>query len=89
MSECALHNFLRTVQDPSYIPAGSADTIRGDGQSNGEFFRDDRMGQLATAWGTVNRNATNGAINTGNILKAYFVSDAGSLPWQSEHITRH
>lgn len=81
---CVLHNILRQKCGASYMPPGSYDVD--DVNFNfapGEWRHQE---QLTGMQSTRARNASNKAKQMRNDLADYFMSEAGSVPWQNESI---
>ena len=84
---CTLHNFLRTVNDQNYVPAGFADGVRGDGTVQEGFWREAPVLDINIA-STQARHATAEASQIRDKFVTYFSGEPGSVPWQWNHINR-
>lgn len=84
---CVLHNFLRTVNDPQYIPGGFADYVARDGTVQEGFWRAGRTFGADIA-ATQARHATAAANVIRNRFVDYLSSESGSVPWQLAYIRR-
>lgn len=84
---CALHNFLRNVNDPTYVPIGFADCVCQDGTIEEGFWRDAPHLDINVA-ATQARHATAEANEIREKFVSYFCSDHGSVPWQWDYIRR-
>lgn len=85
-----LHNFLRLTNSAVYCPIGFADSEDGTGRIKpGEWHSvvrrtgSDAMTNMPPLRG---RRNSNPAVQVQNALMSYFISDAGSLPWQWEYV---
>ncbi|KAF6027622.1 hypothetical protein EB796_014074 [Bugula neritina] len=76
---CVLHNFLRIVGDPTYVPPGYADTPREDGVIQEGFWRAEASG----VQGATNFNRSNNldGVIVRNRFCNYFSSRDGNVPW--------
>ena len=84
---CSLHNYLRTINDPQYVPSGYADYVARDGTIQEGFWRQGRtIGVNAVA--TQMLHATAEASRIRNKFVDYFSSDYGCVPWQLDYIHR-
>lgn len=84
---CVLHNYLRTVQDPNYVPTGFADTVEENGEIRKGFWRINPPGQLR-GMERVGRRHCNEAAAVRDRLCTYFVSPEGSVEWQAAHVNQ-
>ena len=82
MASLCIHNFLREQWCEAYTPPVFADWENADHTMVDGAWRQHGMG----AFQPVDRNTTVAAKAQRNILQDYFVSPAGSVPWQKEHI---
>lgn len=85
-----LHNFLRLTNSAVYCPTGFADSEDGTGRIKPGEWRgavrrtgSDAMTNIPPLRGRRNSSA---AVQVRNALMSYFISDAGSLPWQWEYV---
>ena len=77
---CCLHNMLRRRCGRAYIPPGSIDTEDANQQLvPGEWRRYTTLTKLKP---TDNKNTPAFSKQQRNVLKEYFVSPAGEVPWQ-------
>ena len=84
---CALHNFLRTVNDPQYLPGGYADYMAANGTIQEGFWRAGPMLNVNLA-ATQARHSTVEANTIRDKFVTYLSSPLGSVPWQIDHIRR-
>ena len=85
-----LHNFLRQTNCAAYCPNGFADSEDSSGEIRlGEWRKvvprhgNGAMGNIAPLRG---RRNSNSALQVRNALMKYFISDAGSVPWQWKYV---
>ena len=84
---CVLHNYLRTVNDPKYIPTGYSDNINSDGSVQEGFWRAAPILNVNLAASQA-RHATAEAYEIRSKFVQYFSSQHGSVPWQHNYINR-
>lgn len=82
---CVLHNYLRTVGDPTYTPTGFADTPNQYGLVSEGFWR--LAGTRFHSNRRTSRSATMDGIAIREQLCNYF-NGRGSVPWQHGVINR-
>lgn len=80
-----LHNYLCINNDPTYLPAGAADTIYGGGEGGHGRWRAGPA--LPQAPGTPARNHTMDAANARLAFTEYFVNE-GAVEWQFDYVNR-
>lgn len=84
------HNYPRQTNSASHCPSGFVDSEDGSGDIRpGEWHqvvRNDSRGALFDIAPLRGRRYSNSAIEVQEALMEYFVSDSGSLPWQSNHV---
>ena len=80
MAICVLHNYLREVATPQYIPAESLDQDLGDGTFAPGRRREEEG--LPSLQPTVQRNPSQYAKDVRNIFADYFLSRTGQVAWQ-------
>ena len=83
---CVLHNFLRTVSDTSYTPAGFTDAVNNEGEIQEGFWRQTAEGNIHHNMGLGMRNSTVHATMVREYYRDYFMKPAGSVAWQLDHI---
>ena len=84
---CVLHNYLRTVNDPKYIPPGYSDNTNSDGTVQEEFWRAAPILNIKVAASQA-RHATAEAYEIRSKFIEYYTSQHGSVPWQYNYIHR-
>ena len=84
-----LHNFLRLTNSAVYCPNGFVDSEDASGKIKQGEWRGivSRSGSAMTDIAPLRgRRNTNNAVQVRNGLMNYFISNAGSLPWQWEYV---
>nr|XP_055028980.1 uncharacterized protein LOC129418084 [Misgurnus anguillicaudatus] len=86
MAAVCLHNYLGQRGSEAYLPSGLADWETADKEFVAGEWRRERLGALQPWRGTRMRNASHHAKNLRNVLKDYFMSTAGAVPWQDKYV---
>ena len=83
---CVLHNFLQYEKHPAYSPPGMADAVAADGGVVEGFWRME-MPQVAHGSSSAH-NCSIAAVNLCEHFARYFMTPAGSVQWQMDHINQ-
>ncbi|CAM4725404.1 unnamed protein product [Leuciscus chuanchicus] len=86
MASLCIHNFLCEHRSEAYTPPAFADWEKADHNMVGGVWRNHGMGVFQPVEHRRARNATVTAKMQRNLLRDYFVSTAGSVSWQEQHI---
>ena len=82
LASCCLHNML-IVEQPTYLATMIAQESDNHQALNGQWREDPQLENMAK---TQKRNCSTHAKDQCQMLKTYFNSASGSVPWQSEMI---
>ena len=83
---CVLHNFLQYEKDPTYNPPGMADVVVADDGAVEGFWRTETP-DVANASSSAH-NCSIAAVNVREDFARYFMTPAGSVQWQMDHINQ-
>lgn len=84
-----LHNFLRSMDADGYTTPGMIDSENDCGDVQGASWRDDPPGDpFLTALEHRSRGSSEIGTAVRLRLRDFFMSEAGSLPWQISHVNR-
>lgn len=83
---CVLHNYLRSISDDMYVPAGYADAPAEEGDVAEGFWRQN-ANQSLTSHGMQSRSLSGDGLSVREYLCEHF-SAVGSVPWQLDVINR-
>lgn len=86
MAAVCLHNYLGQRGSEAYLPSGLADRETAEKEFLAGEWRRERLGALQPWRGQKMRNASHHAKNLRNVLKDYFMSTAGAVPWQDKYV---
>lgn len=86
MASLCIHNYLRECRSEAYMPPAFADWVDADHRVIEGAWRRHGSGNLQPVEPGRGRNPTISAKEQRNLLKDYFASPAGEVPWQEEHI---
>ncbi|KAK7133540.1 hypothetical protein R3I94_015428 [Phoxinus phoxinus] len=86
MASLCIHNFLRERRSEAYTPPGFADWENEDHSLVEGTWRKQGSGSFQPAEQRGESDASDTAKIQRNLLCDYFVSPAGCVPWQEEHI---
>ena len=85
----ALHNFLRTTESSVYCPLGFLDSEDGCGNViEGSWRKEDSSTALPPLRQLGGNRYTGTAYATRDTFKDYFISSAGEVCWQNQHVNR-
>ena len=82
---CVLHNYLRTVQDPSYTPPGFIDVPTDNGVVQEGFWRTGPSNLTSTR--VASRGVHRDGVSTRQLFSTYFNGN-GAVHWQFDVINR-
>ncbi len=86
IASACLHNFLCARRSEAYMTPGVADWEDVDHRVNEGAWRRDGPGTMQCVSAERSRNPTLAAKQQRDLLKDYFVSPAGQVPWQEKYI---
>lgn len=86
LASACLHNFLRERRSEAYMPPALADWEDADHRVNEGAWRRDGQGAMQSVQAGRARNSTLTAKQQRDLLRDYFVSPAGQVPWQENCI---
>nr|XP_055051363.1 uncharacterized protein LOC129437215 [Misgurnus anguillicaudatus] len=86
MASLCIHNFLCERRSEAYTPPAFADWEAADHNLVDGQWRNHGMGAFQPIENTSHRNCTATAKMQRNVMRDYFVSPAGSVSWQDQHI---
>ncbi|XP_023664998.2 uncharacterized protein [Paramormyrops kingsleyae] len=86
MASLCIHNFLCERKSEAYIPPGFADWENADHKIFDGSWRSQGIGILQPVRHGKDHDPTVTAQSQRDILSDYFLSPAGHIPWQEEHI---
>lgn len=81
----ALHNFIMSTNSTKYCPPNFPDHEKDNGTIvHGEWRHDCVQGVMSDLYPVGSNHAALTANTQRNMLRNYFMSDAGSIPWQND-----
>lgn len=86
LASACLHNFLCDRRSEAYMTSTLADWEDADHRVNEGAWRRDGLGSMQCVPAERSRNPTLAAKQQRDLLKDYFVSPAGQVPWQEKYI---
>ena len=86
LASICLHNFLRQHRSEAYLPPALADWGDADHRVHEGAWRRDGLGAMECVQAGRARNPTLTAKLQRSLLRDFFVSPAGQVPWQKDYI---
>ncbi|KAA0722998.1 hypothetical protein E1301_Tti019038 [Triplophysa tibetana] len=86
LASACLHNFLCECRSEAYIPSALADCEDADHRIHEGAWRRDGVWAMQCMQAGRARNPTLTAKQQRDLLRDYFVSPAGQVPWQDNHV---
>ena len=88
LATIALHNYSRQTDTATYTPTGFIDSEDYSGQIKDGLWRNELNSTLTDVRPGRPQKGKNSAVDTREALAQYFVSEEGSVPWQTDYIQR-
>ena len=88
LSTITLYNYLRQTDTATYTPTGFIDSEDCSGQIKDGLWRNELNSAFMDVRPARPRKGKNSAVDMREALAQYFVSEEGSVPWQTDYIRR-